>query len=217
MTIRRVTSPHVPEPPPERWSNCLVSDGIAYVSGMTARGTDPARARQDGRVRAGQADLRQDQGHGRGGRRRHGRRGQGHDLRHQHQEQHQGVGGAPRVLHRRLPGLDPGRGERARRTRDPGRDRGDRPHRQGQALGARASGRSWSSSSGPRALAPHDHAAGRQARGPEDDDGRRPRSLTPPSLPFGLQRAHGLAQARAPSSRSRRRRASPRRSRRARP
>ena len=37
MTIRRVTSPHVPEPPPERWSNCLVCDGIAYVSGMTAR------------------------------------------------------------------------------------------------------------------------------------------------------------------------------------
>ena len=36
MTIRRVTSPHVPEPPPERWSNCLVCDGIAYVSGMTA-------------------------------------------------------------------------------------------------------------------------------------------------------------------------------------
>ena len=43
MTIRRVTSPAVPEPPPERWSNCLVSDGIAYVSGMTAlkRGDDP--------------------------------------------------------------------------------------------------------------------------------------------------------------------------------
>ena len=40
MTIRRVTSPNVPEPPPERWSNCLVSDGIAYVSGMTCRGTD---------------------------------------------------------------------------------------------------------------------------------------------------------------------------------
>ena len=38
MTIRRVTSPDVPEPPPERWSNCLVSDGIAYVAGMTARG-----------------------------------------------------------------------------------------------------------------------------------------------------------------------------------
>lgn len=38
MTIRRVTSPHVPEPPPERWSNCLVCDGIAYVSGMVARG-----------------------------------------------------------------------------------------------------------------------------------------------------------------------------------
>jgi 2-iminobutanoate/2-iminopropanoate deaminase len=41
MTIRRVTSPAVPEPPPERWSNCLVCDGIAYVSGMTARGTEP--------------------------------------------------------------------------------------------------------------------------------------------------------------------------------
>jgi enamine deaminase RidA (YjgF/YER057c/UK114 family) len=40
MTIRRVTSPDVPEPPPERWSNCLVADGIAYVSGMTVRGVD---------------------------------------------------------------------------------------------------------------------------------------------------------------------------------
>ena len=40
MAIRRVTSPAVPEPPPERWSNCLVSDGIAYVSGMTCRGVD---------------------------------------------------------------------------------------------------------------------------------------------------------------------------------
>jgi 2-iminobutanoate/2-iminopropanoate deaminase len=40
MTIRRVTSPNVPEPPPERWSNCLVCDGIAYVSGMTARAGD---------------------------------------------------------------------------------------------------------------------------------------------------------------------------------
>ena len=41
MTIRRVTSPDVAEPPPERWSNCLVVDGVAYVSGMTARGADP--------------------------------------------------------------------------------------------------------------------------------------------------------------------------------
>ena len=38
MTIRRVTTPDAPEPPPERWSNCLVLDGIAYVSGMVARG-----------------------------------------------------------------------------------------------------------------------------------------------------------------------------------
>jgi enamine deaminase RidA (YjgF/YER057c/UK114 family) len=40
MTIRRVTSPAAPEPPPERWSNCLLVDGIAYVSGMVARGDD---------------------------------------------------------------------------------------------------------------------------------------------------------------------------------
>lgn len=40
MSIKRVFSPAVPEPPPERWSNCLVSDGIAYVSGMTCRGVD---------------------------------------------------------------------------------------------------------------------------------------------------------------------------------
>lgn len=40
MTIRRVTSPAAPEPPPERWSNCLVVDGIAYISGMVARGAD---------------------------------------------------------------------------------------------------------------------------------------------------------------------------------
>ena len=40
MSIRRVTSPAAPEPPPERWSNCLVIDGIAYVAGMVARGDD---------------------------------------------------------------------------------------------------------------------------------------------------------------------------------
>ena len=48
MTIRRVTSPDVAEPPAERWSNCLVVDGVAYVSGMTARGGDPGSlARMD--------------------------------------------------------------------------------------------------------------------------------------------------------------------------
>ena len=40
MAIQRVTSPAAPEPPPERWSNCLVVDGIAYVAGMVARGDD---------------------------------------------------------------------------------------------------------------------------------------------------------------------------------
>ena len=40
MAIQRVTSPAAPEPPPERWSNCLMVDGIAYVSGMVARGAN---------------------------------------------------------------------------------------------------------------------------------------------------------------------------------
>ena len=33
-------SPDVGEPPPQTWSNCLVVDRVAYVSGMTARGKD---------------------------------------------------------------------------------------------------------------------------------------------------------------------------------
>ena len=35
--IKRAVSDKVKEPPPGLWSNCLVVDGIAYVSGMTAR------------------------------------------------------------------------------------------------------------------------------------------------------------------------------------
>ena len=38
--IMRVTSPQVAEPPPETWSNCLVVNGVAYISGMVARGKD---------------------------------------------------------------------------------------------------------------------------------------------------------------------------------
>jgi 2-iminobutanoate/2-iminopropanoate deaminase len=35
--IKRAISDKVTEPPPGLWSNCLVVDGIAYVSGITAR------------------------------------------------------------------------------------------------------------------------------------------------------------------------------------
>ena len=38
MAITRVDSPHVADPPPNTWSNCLVVNGAAYLSGMTARG-----------------------------------------------------------------------------------------------------------------------------------------------------------------------------------
>lgn len=39
-SIVRAISPHVPEPQPGTWSNCLVAGGIAYVAGMTATGGD---------------------------------------------------------------------------------------------------------------------------------------------------------------------------------
>jgi len=42
MSIARATTPEVPEPAPGTWSNCLVADGVAYVAGMTARGTSTA-------------------------------------------------------------------------------------------------------------------------------------------------------------------------------
>jgi 2-iminobutanoate/2-iminopropanoate deaminase len=41
-SINRAVSPHVPEPAPGTWSNCLVVGGIAYLAGMTARGADLA-------------------------------------------------------------------------------------------------------------------------------------------------------------------------------
>jgi len=48
MTIQRITTPLAPEPPPERWSNCLLVDGIAYISGMVALAGDaPALAAMD--------------------------------------------------------------------------------------------------------------------------------------------------------------------------
>lgn len=38
--IRRVRSPKVSEPADGRFSNCLMVDGVAYISGMTAREGD---------------------------------------------------------------------------------------------------------------------------------------------------------------------------------
>jgi len=38
--IVRATSPHVPEPQPGTWSNCLVAGGVAYLAGMTGSGDD---------------------------------------------------------------------------------------------------------------------------------------------------------------------------------
>ena len=41
-SIVRAISPEVPEPPAGTWSNCLVAGGIAYIAGMTARGSTEA-------------------------------------------------------------------------------------------------------------------------------------------------------------------------------
>ena len=38
--ITRYTSPKVTEPAPKLWSNCIVSDGIAYIAGLTSRNAD---------------------------------------------------------------------------------------------------------------------------------------------------------------------------------
>lgn len=40
MTIQRIISEKVTEAAAGLWSNCLVVDGIAYMSGLTARGSD---------------------------------------------------------------------------------------------------------------------------------------------------------------------------------
>ena len=34
---QRMSSPHVPEPPPQTWSNCLVVGNQVFTAGMTAR------------------------------------------------------------------------------------------------------------------------------------------------------------------------------------
>ncbi|MGH7112293.1 MAG: RidA family protein [Stellaceae bacterium] len=39
-SITRAVSPHITEPQPGTWSNCLVAGGVAYIAGMTARGGD---------------------------------------------------------------------------------------------------------------------------------------------------------------------------------
>jgi len=41
-SIVRAVSPEVSEPPAGAWSNCLVAGGIAYIAGMTARGSAEA-------------------------------------------------------------------------------------------------------------------------------------------------------------------------------
>ena len=147
MTIRRVTSPDVPEPPPERWSNCLVSDGIAYVAGMTARGTDAATlAKMDEYDQAKQIF----------GKIRSMVEAAGGTMADvvkviiyvTNIKSNTKVWAARREFFTgNFPVSTLVQVRGARRAGDPGRDRGDRPHRQGRTLIARDA----SSSSGSRA------------------------------------------------------------------
>lgn len=40
MKRQPIKSPHIPEPPPQQWSNAIRVGDVLYVSGMTARGPD---------------------------------------------------------------------------------------------------------------------------------------------------------------------------------
>ena len=40
MTIERISSPHVGEPPPGRWSNALRVGDMLFISGMVSRAAD---------------------------------------------------------------------------------------------------------------------------------------------------------------------------------
>jgi 2-iminobutanoate/2-iminopropanoate deaminase len=40
MAIERVISPHVAEAAAGLWSNCLLANGFAYISGLTSRGVN---------------------------------------------------------------------------------------------------------------------------------------------------------------------------------
>jgi enamine deaminase RidA (YjgF/YER057c/UK114 family) len=46
-SIVRAVSPEVAEPPAGTWSNCLVTGGVAYVAGMTARSAGQTTAGSD--------------------------------------------------------------------------------------------------------------------------------------------------------------------------
>ncbi len=39
---KKIGSPHVPDPPPQTWSNCLVVGNQVFVAGMVARGSEGA-------------------------------------------------------------------------------------------------------------------------------------------------------------------------------
>jgi enamine deaminase RidA (YjgF/YER057c/UK114 family) len=48
MKKKRIQSPAVTEPAPQVWSNCMTVGSTAYVSGLTARGTDGQTILGDG-------------------------------------------------------------------------------------------------------------------------------------------------------------------------
>ena len=95
---QRVQHPEVAEPPAETWSNCLTVGEQILVAGMTARdGSQVLAGDEYGQARAIFEKIEKLLFAARGS-----------------------VAGAPGILLRRFPGIDPGRGERAGNARAQG-------------------------------------------------------------------------------------------------
>ncbi len=107
-SIKRAVSPHVPEPAPGTWSNCLVVGKVAYLAGITARGADLTDEYSQAKaVFAKIKHLVEAAG------------GSMADI-----VKVSILAGPPRIFHRRLSGVDAGASGRARRSVAQGRDRG---------------------------------------------------------------------------------------------
>ncbi len=125
----RVSSPQVAEPAPGLWSNAIRVGDVLHVSGMTSRANDGVTIQganeyeQAKVIFAKIGHLVQAAG------------GSMADVAKitiyvtNMRAQHRGLARAEGGLHRRLPRLDAGRGERPREAGDSRRDRGDRLHR----------------------------------------------------------------------------------------
>ena len=181
-TKKRISSPQVPEPPPQTWSNCLVVGNQVFVAGMIARDGDKVLGGdsmyEQAKVIFGKIKHLMEAAGG-----PHGRHRQGADLRDRHQAPRRSLESPARGLHGRLPGVDPRGGPGPRRPRDPRRGRS------GGASSAPAPANPHSSRTHPSPL-----AAGGDTAGPGDGSSRPP----PTEYRSPGSRSHSLAAVSSP-------------------